>query len=299
MNQKQKIMNIIDLIINSTLFIMILITWVYMYLNGGDVLVTQGFGSLKYFTILSNLLLGLASLVMVPFNVLTLIRKKNSIPLIPQIIKFAATASTTVTFLTVVLFLIPTMGAEGMLTGSNAVYHLVAPILGFLAFIILEIRPSMKFIQTLFGIVPFGLYAIFYILNFELELVPSKMGSEITYDWYGFAGDGNPLRIAIAVVLMTAATFLISLGLNLLNHMLRIVIYGYEDNEGTTLYESDGHTEKAVYHIDKFMTKKWHVRMSGESLNENSFDTEEAAIEYAKSLTAEKAVILKTHSKKK
>ena len=55
----------VSLFINIFIFSAVPVSWYYMFLHHGGLLGALGFGSLRYFTVLSNILMGAASLIWV------------------------------------------------------------------------------------------------------------------------------------------------------------------------------------------------------------------------------------------
>lgn len=180
-----------------------------------------GWKCMMFFTNLSNIFVGIASAIMIPFNVKNLKNGSNSFPKWLFILKFTATVSVTVTLLTVVFFLGPMnvimgYGQSGELEiaryfnyfAGNAFYlHFLTPILAIASVIFFEnceVPLSKK--TALWGLLPTVLYSIVYF--YEVVIVGWQNGG--WYDFYGFTFGGNMKLAAVSIVAMYAATYLIS-----------------------------------------------------------------------------------------
>ena len=175
-------------------------------------------GMLKYFTTDSNIFVGIASLFLLIEEHKVLKDKRKSINYIAYVLKFIATVSVTVTFLTVFLYLGP--GSEGgimsMLTNSNLFFHLIIPVLSMVSFIFFERSNKIDKKYIKYGLLPTMLYALFYITNVFMHLDNFKVSTE--YDWYWFAQNGIWLVIII-FPLMLFLTYLASYALYKLNYI--------------------------------------------------------------------------------
>lgn len=253
---KQKVMRVISMGVNFVIFIMALIAWIVMMVgDGSTTLSATGMGTLRYFTILSNLFVGLCSLLMGIFQLVGLVRKEVSTREWMLVLKHASVTGITITFLVVLFFLAPRadQGYWSMFMGSNLFFHLIIPVLTILNFLFLENEPRLQFKYTPFSIFPVLIYGIFYILNYEFHFT----SSEGNYDWYGFIGDGSSTRIILLVALFIIGTYLIGLILFFINHLLQHAIRGYDDDEGEEIIvEKD---EKAVQEFNENKTATHEV----------------------------------------
>ena len=159
-----------------------------LFFRAGDMLSAAGIESLKYFTVLSNLLSGGVSFI----YAVALLRGKNSMGI--QRIKLMSTAAVAVTFFVVAAFLGPIYGHKYMYSGSNFWYHLVLPLISMLEFCFLDLSPKLRFHDTWLSGVPAFLYGLCYILN----LIINGVGEwPDTNDWYGFLNWGWPVGSGI------------------------------------------------------------------------------------------------------
>ena len=155
----------------------------------------------QYFTVDSNLLAALASLLLLIGQVRCLIVGKP-IPKGLAALKSVGTAAVTVTFFTVFCFLGMLYGYGSMIEGVNLFMHLITPLLAILSFCLLEREPALRFRTVFLGLLPTLVYgAVYMYLVVALRRWP---------DFYGFNIGG---RWALSAVLMLAGTLLLSLAL--------------------------------------------------------------------------------------
>lgn len=191
--------------------------WMSSGLVGG-VLTTSGAEMFKFFTIDSNVLMGVIAL----FTALQLrqvIRgQREDLSTACYVWYLAGTVGVTLTMLVTVFFLEPTMapqfGLFALFAGSNFLLHLFNPLLAIVTFTVFEKTRKIPFRHTLTGIVPMVLYAVFYLANCMRHAVNGMV--DIAYDWYGFlAGGVKTIWIVIPVIFLF--TWLISIALWRLN----------------------------------------------------------------------------------
>ena len=191
--------------------------WMSSGLVGG-VLTTSGAEMFKFFTIDSNVLMGVIAL----FTALQLrqvIRgQREDLSTACYVWNLAGTVGVTLTMLVTVFFLEPTMapqfGLFSLFAGSNFLLHLFNPLLAIVTFTVFEKTRKIPFRHTLTGIVPMVLYAVFYLANCMRHAVNGMV--DIAYDWYGFlAGGVKTVWIVIPVIFLF--TWLISIALWRLN----------------------------------------------------------------------------------
>ncbi len=220
---KDKIFNIVSLSINGLIFILTMIAWFYMmFFDKSTTLSTNGLESLQFFTVLSNLLMGLVSLIVFIYQLIGLIKGKNYLNQAIKTLLHAATTSITITLLVVVFFLaiVAQMDGRGYFSffiGANLFFHLIIPLLAIINYLVFEYEPKIKYKYTLFSLLPMGLYAIFYVINYYAHLTSGLDGN---YDWYGFIGDGSPIRLIVVVVLFVGGTIGLSSLIYLFNKLI-------------------------------------------------------------------------------
>ena len=157
--------------------------------------------AIKYFTIQSNIFSALASLTCALFRLF------SSVPGWLLIIKFAATCSVTVTFVTVMVYLGPRYKNWGFLLLADAGLwlHLTGPIVAIVTLILQKSYLNFPFAVSFVGLAPVVLYGMLYTKKVILDPVEKRWE-----DLYGFCTGVN---MALSTVLMFVGSYLISLGL--------------------------------------------------------------------------------------
>lgn len=200
--------------INMIIAVMEPVAWGMMLFSRSDVpLTAMGLWSLRYFTVLSNLFLGLAALIYLIFQVRSLFRKEKQIPVWAHRLLYIATVAVTVTLMTVLLFLGPTMGYGAMFVGANFWFHLALPVMAIIGFAFFISGKPLSFKETLLGTLSTLVYGIFYVGNILINGVGQGAA---TNDWYGFTMWGVEfMPVVFAVMLL--ATWLFAIVLRALN----------------------------------------------------------------------------------
>lgn len=150
---------------------------------------------LRYFTALSNLLCAAAALIV------ALCRLSGDLPYAVGVLKYVGTAAVSVTFLTVVFFLGPTLGYKLMFSGPDLWLHLVCPALAILSYALWD-KPDMPLRAVLLGFLPVPIYSAMYI--YRVLFAPEARRWK---DFYGFNRGG---KWPLSLVIMALASLLIS-----------------------------------------------------------------------------------------
>ena len=215
MDKKQTL----SLSFNITIFVLAVIGSILCF---GEVIVfptkiyEHGIRLLKFFTVQSNVLAGIASLVFVIYFWREQ-KTKKKIPMFVHILKFIATIDLMITFLVVALFLgfITDEGYFSMYANSNFLFHFLIPVLNFISFVFFERAPRFSLKHTFLGIVHLVLYAVFYII---VVLTHFQDGTiDLHYDWYAFAQRGLLVAFICAIIVLTLG-YLISFLLYKINN---------------------------------------------------------------------------------
>ena len=182
---------------NAIIFLMTAAVFVWlMFRTGNGTMSTNGLANLKYFTVLSNLFEGGASLAAFISLCRVLSEKRDSVSRGAFITKLSAAACVTVTFLVVVVFLGPIYGYRNMYKGASFWYHLVIPVLAFAEFVLLEHFGDISLKDTIKSVIPVLLYGIVYMCNILIN-GPGEWPHR--NDFYGFVLWGLPIGIAIFI----------------------------------------------------------------------------------------------------
>ena len=186
-------------ILNIVLPVAVFGAWLHMALKAGGMLSSAGIGSLKYFTVLSNLLEGAACILWLAFR-----RGKEGESHWTERLKYIAAVAVFVTLTVVMAFFGPLYGYRNMIGGANLWFHLLVPVAAILEQIFLSGYDAGRKDNLLAGL-PALLYGLVYLINLLLNGVGKEPFSN---DWYGFLLWGWPVGFAIFGVIV-----LISLGL--------------------------------------------------------------------------------------
>lgn len=157
--------------------------------------------AIKYFTIQSNMFSAAASLTCALFSLL------SSVPRWLVIVKFAATCSVSVTFLTVFIYLGPRYKNWGFLLLADAGLwlHLTGPVLAIVSLLLFKGSIQFPFAVSFVGLAPVVFYGMLYTKKVVLDPVEKRWE-----DLYGFCTGVN---MALSTVLMLVGSYIISLGL--------------------------------------------------------------------------------------
>ena len=198
--------NIIDLIFNLAIFLSTAVAVGYYFVGGPDILGSRGSGCFKYFTTDSNVLAALGALVMLFYNVKKLRAPETATPKWAAIFKFVGAVSVTITFLTVVLFLVPVSCAKGGLRsfffyfeGNVFALHFSTPVLAALSVMFFERDAALTERDALWALAPTVVYSIVYAV---MVIYVGKWT-----DWYGFTFGGHSRLAPVSMVGMYLVTY--------------------------------------------------------------------------------------------
>ena len=160
----------------------------------------------KFYTVDSNLLMGIISLILAIKEIKLLKNKIEEIPTSVYVLKLVGTASISITFLVTLLFLAPQYGFYAMYNNSNLLFHLIVPLLALISFIVFE-KFDSKYRYSLYGLIPVGLYSIYYGATIFYHFDGNE--SLFKYDFYGFL-HGNINNVFISVPLIYIFGYVVS-----------------------------------------------------------------------------------------
>jgi hypothetical protein len=157
-------------------------------------LLDNGWQGFKYFTVLSNVFGGAASLIWLVFEAFDV---QGRAARILALLKYAAAVCLGLTFTVVMIFLGPLYGYFSMFVSANFFFHLMTPFAAMLEFVLFNERKYG--IKTSFtAMLPMAAYALFYLIY---NLMMGRGEDPFRYDWYGFLLWGWPVGIGIAVAI--------------------------------------------------------------------------------------------------
>ena len=171
---------------------------IWLFLGPDGSLLAHNMTAFRYFTVDSNVLLGVVALTMIPLDVMVLKGKWEKLPRWAFLLLHTATMSTNITMLTVLFFLGPTMGYGSMYAHSLLFLHLLSPLAGLARYLFFSAKSeTMVWHLSMLGAGPMILYGTIYVIN----VVAHDGYGDSNYDWYGF-GSGGPGVAAFSSILM-------------------------------------------------------------------------------------------------
>ena len=158
----------------------------------------------KYYTVDSNILMGIVSLIYIIY-----LKKDKEIPKSIYILKLISTVGVTLTLTVVLFYLIPVFGKRFyiLFTNANLFYHLLTPLLSIITFTKFEKTNKLSLKHSFLGIITMVIYAIFYVTNVLIHTHNGKVSTK--YDWYYFV-QGGVWTAVIVVPIIFLVTYLIS-----------------------------------------------------------------------------------------
>ena len=217
----------VSLILNLTIVIFVILASIIMFtgfkfMEGEHILESTKIGMFRFFTVDSNIFMGIIALVFAVYEIKLLKGKITDIPLKIYILKLMATVGVGLTFLTVFGYLGPISkgGIPSMIKNSNLFFHLLIPVLSMLNFVLFERTNKLKFRYTFYGVIPALIYSIYYLANVLIHMENGRVSP--IYDWYWFV-QGGLWQIIIVMPMMLAITYIISFVLWRLNKKSNIV----------------------------------------------------------------------------
>lgn len=214
MNQGDKMKKRIygSLLLNAFTMISVIVCVIILSLRGPK--------PFRMFTNQSNIIIGIVAGIIVIFDILILLKKRDELPKWLRILKMVATTGVTLTFLVVVFYLGFVAIKEGysyfiMFENTNLFFHLLTPISAILSFLLFERSKEINFKYTFLNMIHMVGYSIFYSINVFTHL--NEDGSvNRKYDWYYFALGENWTFIFV-VFGMLIITYGIGFGLWIIN----------------------------------------------------------------------------------
>ena len=198
----------VSLLVNAFIFVVVYVAWTRLFFRFSEQgvpvgIVRESLRWLKYFTVLSNLLMGLSSLLYLFGTTLMLCGVIRRVPGFIRMLKYMATVSLMLTFCVVIAWIGPATGFRHAYTGVNLWFHLIVPLAAALDFMLLDRTGRLPFAATLGAVVPALLYGGWYLGNI---LKNGAAGN----DWYGFAA-GGPATMPMVFAAVLLADWVLAL----------------------------------------------------------------------------------------
>lgn len=203
----------ISLSLNITIVILVSLATIFMltgfqFMAKQDALTATKIETFKFFTVDSNVLMGIVAFIFAKYEIDILKGRIKAIPTRVYILKLVATVGVILTFLVTAFFLAPTAlnGYLSLFLNSNLFFHLIIPILSFITFVFFESNNKIDFKYSFMGLIPVLLYSLFYAINcfshIENGIVSHK------YDWYGFLIGGIKSTIPALMIILVTTYFI-------------------------------------------------------------------------------------------
>ena len=160
----------------------------------------MGIRTFCMFTVNSNILAALSSFLVIPYAIDGIRKKEYSLPNWVVTVMMTGTTAVALTFLISLFVLSPVKGFVPIFTGSRFFLHGVCPILNILAFCVFVTSHKITVKQSLFSLIPVGIYAAVYFVM--VVVIPKELGG--WDDFYGFA---TKMPIWISATLLFPLTF--------------------------------------------------------------------------------------------
>lgn len=204
----------ISIILNCTIVLFVIVASImmfsgYRFMNGDElVLESSKLGMFKFFTVDSNIFMGIISLIFIIYEIKLLNGKINDIPNWLYNLKLMATTGVTLTFFVVLVYLGPLVSSMRlMFMNSNLFFHLFVPVFSIISFILYEKNNKLKLVNTFYGLIPVVLYTLFYLFNVLIHIENGIVSTK--YDFYWFVQKGMWTSI-IVIPLMLIIAYCIS-----------------------------------------------------------------------------------------
>ena len=195
----------ISFILNIIIVIMVIGASIMMFtgfrfMPGKIILESNKLGMFKFFTVDSNLFMGIISLIFAIFEIRLLKGNIDEIPRYMYILKLMATTSVTLTFIVVFAYLGPLVGnIYLMILNSNLFFHLLVPVFSIITFIFFERNNKMSFKYSFYGLIPVIMYGLYYLINVLIHMDNGIVLPE--YDFYYFVQNGIWTAIVVVPVM--------------------------------------------------------------------------------------------------
>ena len=209
-NKKLKISLVLNIIIVLfTIFATIVMFTGFKFMDGGSLLESTKLGMFRFYTVDSNLVMGIIALIFIIKEIELLTGKIDYIPSVMYILKLIGTVGVTLTFLVTFGYLaqIAKGGALAMIQNSNLFFHLLTPLFSIITFIFFEKTDKLKYKYTFLGVSSTLIYTVYYAINVLVHMENGKVSP--LYDFYWFV-QGGMWQIFVVIPLMLGITYGIS-----------------------------------------------------------------------------------------
>ena len=204
----------VSLIMNIIIFALVLLASIimftgYKFMEGPAILLELSkLGMFRFFTVDSNIFMGVISFIFIIKDIEFLKGKIKDIDKRYYILKLMSTVAVAITFFVVFTYLGPISkgGIMSMLLNSNLFFHLVIPVLSMLTFTLFEGTSKLELKDIYYGVVPTVLYSIYYLINVLVHIENGKVSP--IYDWYWFVQGGLWNAFIVAPLMIVISCFI-------------------------------------------------------------------------------------------
>lgn len=138
----------------------------------------------RFFTVDSNLLVGIFAAILCAYEIKLLRGKIKEIPNWTIVLKFVGTVAVAFTFLVVLTFLLPISSFKAVYSGNNFIMHLLTPLVAMISFVLLECPKGFKFKWTFISIVPSAVYGFVYLIM--VVFIGEENGGWQDFYWFNY-----------------------------------------------------------------------------------------------------------------
>ncbi|MDD6240500.1 MAG: DUF2188 domain-containing protein [Eubacteriales bacterium] len=184
---------------------------------------------------IANLLYGSASLITIPFLLFGMITN-HPFPkggFLDQL-KFVLSVNLLLVLFVSLVYLVPVSSLSDTFWNQNHLFfRLVLPLLAFFNEVLFENRVRIPFSHLFYSLIPIGCYSLFYIVYILVHYSNNEVSPE--YDFYGFV---QPFGVGFGLVvffLVLLSTVILAMLVYYLRNRMRVLLYGYEPEEGEPL----------------------------------------------------------------
>lgn len=216
--RKNEIRCVLAIIVCSLISFLVIIAVSDQLLSKPDALVQEvGWKSYHMFTILSNMLMGIAAAMCIPFAVDGLRYHNYHLPRWYVDLMFTGTVGVALTFLVALTVLSPAAGFyRMMLYSNNILFHTTCPILSIVLFFFINSDHNIRFRSTFISIIPIVLYAILYVV---MVFVIGE-GAGGWRDHYQVERMTEYLPMPLVILIMILLAFGVATGLRLIHNAI-------------------------------------------------------------------------------
>ena len=208
----------VSFVLNIIIVLMVIFACIIMFtgikfMHGHEIaLEVSKIGMFKFFTVDSNILMGIVAMLFAIQQYKVIKKKQKDINKIYYALYLMGTSAVSLTFFVVFAYLgnISEFGLKALLMNSNLFLHLIIPVTSIISFIIFLRDNKLSFKYTLLGIIPTFIYGIWYLTNVLIHMEDGKVSPR--YDFYWFVQQGVKSAI-IVVPIIFIISYLISLAL--------------------------------------------------------------------------------------